>query len=105
MIGSFIFSSIIDKTAKYQLMLKIVCFIGIIAIPFTYLSLRPDNRIWFSVNLVFLGIAVIPCIPIAYSYSVELTYPVSEAMSNGMMIMYSQIYGTLLVLLFLIISL
>ena len=50
------------------------------------------------VNIGFLGIFVLPMIPIGYSFSVELTYPVSEAMSNGFMIFLSQIIGSVLVI-------
>ena len=96
-IGSFVFGFLIDKTSKYQTILRVVIIIGVVSIPFTFFTLPSGNGFLFAFNLVFLGIAVIPIIPIAYSYSVELTYPVSEAMSNGMMIMFSQIYGTLLV--------
>jgi hypothetical protein len=48
--------------------------------------------------MFFIGISLIPIIPVAYSFSVELTYPISEAMSNGMMIMVSQLFGTFLVI-------
>jgi hypothetical protein len=36
-----------------------------------------------------MGFTVIPIIPISYGFAVELTYPISEAMSNGMMILVS----------------
>jgi len=43
-----------------------------------------------------MGFFSIPMTPIAFAYSVELTYPVPEAMSNGMMIFPSKIYGAVL---------
>lgn len=55
----------------------------------------PEGKIvLLSVNLVFLGVFVLPIIPLGYSFSVELTYPVSEPMSNGIMILISQLVGT-----------
>lgn len=78
-------------------MLRTIMIIACVSIPFVFLTLPSGNTVIFSVNIAFVGMAVIPAIPIAYSYSVELTYPISEAMSNGMMILFSQIYGTLLV--------
>lgn len=50
----------------------------------------------FAANLAFVGFSVIPIIPISYSFAVELTFPTPEAMSNGMMILPSQIYGATL---------
>lgn len=43
----------------------------------------------FSINLAFIGFFVIPIIPSSYAFAVELTYPVPESMSNGMMILVS----------------
>jgi len=43
----------------------------------------------FALNLMIVGVSVIPIIPVSYGFAVELTYPLSEAMSNGMMIMVS----------------
>ncbi len=50
----------------------------------------------FSFNLAFIGFSVIPIIPISYGFAVELTFPVPEAVSNGMMILPSQIFGALM---------
>lgn len=55
--------------------------------------------VWVTaVNIGILGVFVLPMIPIGYSFSVELTYPVSEAMSNGFMVFISQIIGSVLVI-------
>ena len=47
-----------------------------------------------SVLLAVFGVCILPCIPICYGFTVELTYPLSEALSNGIMMTVSQIYGT-----------
>lgn len=41
------------------------------------------------------GSSVIPIMSVAYSFSVELTYPMSEVLTNGMMISATLIWGTL----------
>jgi hypothetical protein len=54
-----------------------------------YFSL-PSMNIYFVIpNVFLLGFFTIPIIPIGYSFSVELTYPISEIMSNGIMMMFS----------------
>ena len=40
-----------------------------------------------------MGFATIPMSMIAINFSVELTYPAPEAMSNGMMILPNKIFG------------
>ena len=39
----------------------------------------------------FLGFLLLPIIPVGYAFGAELTYPISEAMSNGVMILFSQV--------------
>jgi len=53
------------------------------------ISLPSGNVTLMAINLAVLGFFMIPIIPLGYSFSVELTYPVSEAMSNGLMVFFS----------------
>ena len=41
-----------------------------------------------------IGFFVIPISPVAYAFTVELTFPVPEALTNGMMVTLSLIWGT-----------
>ena len=61
--------------------------LAIFTIPYPFL---------FGLNVAVMGFSTIPMTPIAYSFSVELTYPTPEAMSNGMMILPNKVYGTLI---------
>lgn len=96
-VGSFICGIILDKTSKYKLMLFLVSLISMISVFCCLFTLKSGSVPLFSINLMFVGASVISIIPVSYSFAVELTYPISEAMSNGMMIMVSQIFGALIV--------
>lgn len=99
LIGSIIFSYYMDKTQKYLRMLRISSFGSLISSICIILTL-PTQNVWIlNTNIAFMGFFLIPIIPIGYSFSVELTYPVSEAMSNGVMVFFSQILGTLITIL------
>ncbi len=73
-----------------------VCFASIATIALTFYTLPSRNVALFSVNLVLVGLTVLPIIPIGFAFSVEVTFPISEALSNGMMILVSQVFGTCL---------
>ena len=88
-IGSFVFGVILDRTAQYKKILTIISVASVFSIILTMITLPYGNVLLFSFNLMLVGVSVIPVIPISYSFAVELTYPISEAMSNGMMIMAS----------------
>ncbi len=95
-VGSFFFGIMLDKTAKYKRILNIITFLACLFIALAFWTLQSRIVALFSINLAFIGFFVIPIIPCSYAFAVELTYPVPESMSNGMMIMVSQIYGTCL---------
>jgi len=70
-------------------MLKVVLFgslIGNIAMFFTL----PSKTMYAIIpNVAFLGFFLLPILPLGYSFGSEITYPTSEAMSNGIMCMFS----------------
>lgn len=95
--ASFIIGVILDKTAKYKMILLFLAFGSVISVGMTVFILPSHSVLMFSMNIGLVGATIIPIIPVSYAFAVELTYPIPEAMSNGMMVMLSQIFGTLLV--------
>lgn len=63
------------------------------------IKLGPDYFIYACINIGILGFFIVPIMPVAFSFAVELTYPVSEALSNGTMGLVSQVLGVLETLL------
>ena len=62
----------------------------------TGLYTLPSGEMYLIIpNISLLGFFVLPIFSISYTFAVELTYPISEAMSNGIMVFTSQIMGTL----------
>jgi purine-cytosine permease-like protein len=46
--------------------------------------------------MFFLGLFVIPLAPVSYAFAVELTFPVPEQVSNGIIILPAKFFGTAL---------
>lgn len=44
-----------------------------------------------------MGFAMIPVFPCGMAFATELTYPIPEAMSNGIMLLWSTVLGSVLV--------
>ena len=88
-LGSFIFGVILDKYAKYLLILRLICFASSATIFLAMITLPLKHVALFAFTMGIVGLAVVPIIPLCYSFAVELTYPLSEAMSNGMMVLFS----------------
>ncbi|CDW84540.1 UNKNOWN [Stylonychia lemnae] len=97
LIGTLVFGIILDKYAKYKLITNIMTIGACISLSLIFWTLPTSNVLLHSANLAFAGFFITPIIPIGFAFSVELTFPVPESVSNGMMSMICQIYGTIMV--------
>lgn len=89
LIGSFVFSGFLDKYNAYLKILRIVCFGSLFFATMMIISLS-TGKVWLTtINISFLGFFILPIIPVSYSFAVELTFPVAEAMSNGTLMLFS----------------
>lgn len=86
-VSSFIVSSTIDKTKRFLLAYRLLSFAGLIIWMTMYITLPLGKTFWLSLNLGLLGAALVPIVPLGFSFSVELTHPVSEPMSNGVLVL------------------
>jgi len=86
-LGSFIFSSILDKHKTYKYIFRASCFgtLGFASMLIgTFLT---GNLVIVTLNIGAMGFFILPILPVGYNFACEITYPVSEVMSNGMMML------------------
>lgn len=95
-LGSICTGVLLDKFHKFKLTLMLISFASIALMSLVLLTLPSKNVGLFTFNLVLLGFGAIPLTPLAFGFTVELTYPTPEAVSNGMMLLPSKIYSSLL---------
>ena len=76
-------------------MLILICFLSGTVFGIAIFSIPSKNAIGAAITFMFIGVAMIPIMSVAYAFSVELTYPLPEALTNGMMISLSLIWGTI----------
>ena len=96
LIGSFVASGILDKYAAYKKVTCASCWGTLIFGSMLLGTFLTGNIIIVSINIACMGFFILPILPIGYSFAVEITYPVSEVMSNGTMMLVAQLLGTLL---------
>lgn len=104
-IGSTIFASQLDKTAKYKKTFIIVCVGSLImaslAIPVFFSGDRsvdpkvPPSLPLCCVMVALMGFFILPVLPVGFSFVTEVTYPVSEVMSVGTMMLAGQIMAVI----------
>lgn len=98
-IASLIVSIIVDKTKKYKATLMFLNVAGIIFMTTAGLSLEmlsSKYRYYFAFSLYTLIISsIVPIYTTAMDYVCEITYPVGECISGGLIMCFNQIIGAL----------
>lgn len=94
--GSFLGGFILDKQPKFKRSVICISIIGLLFYGCLMLSLETSNLILVATNFGLIGFTVVPILPISFAFAIELSYPVPDPMSNGMMLLVSKIYGAVL---------
>lgn len=89
LISSFIVSGYVDKTKKFLLIYRILSVCSLIFGSSIAGVLTTKKVFWMNINVALLGASLVPIIPLGFSFSVELTHPVSEAFSNGVIVFFA----------------
>ena len=56
-------------------------------------------NIFISINILLMGILIVPIIPIGINFSSELTFPIEPTVITGTLMMVGQLGGLMLALL------
>lgn len=95
-LGSFIMSSYLDKYKTYKIILRTSCF-GTLGFGSMLMgTFLTGSLIICTINIGIMGFFILPILPVGYNFACEITYPVSEVMSNGVMMLSAQLSGVLL---------
>jgi predicted MFS family arabinose efflux permease len=96
-VGCFIMSTLSDKYRKYKMLLIISILMATTSLFIITFTSDPILLYLFS---FLLGYGILSAGPIALEYAVDLTEPVPEASSNGMLMMIGQVGGIIFILFF-----
>lgn len=98
--AGFVFSKYLDEPDNKQRRLMIVLHMIGIGSLLSYIlllfSLKPNNNLLITLNISMLGIFNVPVTPIGFYAAAELSKPVSEVMSAGVIMTSGMIDGVLM---------
>ncbi|GFO44746.1 major facilitator superfamily domain-containing protein 7-like [Plakobranchus ocellatus] len=98
-IGAVVAGLIADKTRKFAEVTKIgFCCSVLAGIAFTQLSRIRGQSIAIAISITFFGMFGFAIYPTSLELAVELTYPVAEATSTGLVFLSGQLQGIVLML-------
>lgn len=97
LVASYIYSAILDcskdKDGMMIRLLNVISYGSLISFLIMMLMLRPGNLTGVTMTIALAGIFLIPIMPIGYYAAVELSRPVSEPMSSGLIMVAGMIFG------------
>jgi len=98
-VGCIVMSALSDKFKKRKLLLIISVSIATISLFILTPPFTTDPVLLYLFNFL-LGFGILSAGPVALEYAVDLTKPVPEATSNGMLMMIGQVGGIIFILFF-----
>ena len=93
-LNSFFLGSILDKYQCYKKLMIIISALSLATNLMHFGSLPFHNTMIEAFVMLLTGMSVVPITSVAYVFSVELAFPVPEALTNGMMITVGLIWST-----------
>jgi MFS family permease len=94
--GAVIGGLLTDRYRRFKFSITVVCVLVSLLTMMTFITLPTGSVALLAFNLGLIGFAGVPITPLSLAFAVELTYPTPEAMSNGMMLLPSKIYGAIM---------
>lgn len=96
-VGAGILSTLSDKYQKRKIFLVLAM---LVSIPLTQLLLIIDSFTLVMILAFVFGFFLVSALPIGLVYATEITYPISEETSNGVMMTLGQIAGIIFLISF-----
>lgn len=91
LVSAIIFSAIVDRTKQFNLIQRTLCFLSLLSFLPMFVTV-PSGNLWLlAMNTSVMGVFMVPVIKISYTYVVELTHPIKEPVSNGVLQLSSMI--------------
>jgi len=94
--GSIICGLILDKTKAYKKTTVVIYLSSLTAMIIYTATLGIDNIYILYASSVFLGFTMTAFLPVGFEFAAEITYPISEGTSSGLLNASGQIFGIIL---------
>ena len=93
--GAFGHAFLLDMYKKFKLQYLIIGFLCIASMSTVTAIISLKSMVITSIGLAFLGISQLPIIGVSYSFTSEVTYPVNEALSCGVLQLFGSIVASI----------
>ena len=88
-LNSFYIGSLLDKHQCYRKALIFLCCSSVITLSLSFYGLPSGDVLAASGIMMLAGATLIPIVTVCFSFAAELSYPVPESYSIGIMISFA----------------
>ncbi|XP_021355956.1 major facilitator superfamily domain-containing protein 7-a-like [Mizuhopecten yessoensis] len=97
--GAVISGIYVDKTKRFEEVVKVSFAMAIVfAVGFMEVSRLRDQEALIAASICVFGMFGFALYPISLEMAVEITYPVAEATSSGLLVVSGQVQGIIMIL-------
>ena len=96
-IGSGIFGGYVEVTRKYKAAMIAIGAIAVVA-PLGLLSALYTGEVWPVCAAAFVLGFDLAILPVGIDFGVEVTYPIAEPISTGLLMSFAQLFGIVMVI-------
>ena len=97
--NSFFIGVLLDKYQCYKKAHMTVCIGSVVTLALSAIGLPTGNTLIQASIMMLTGAAIIPNVTISFSLAAEVSFPVPESYSIGIMLCSAQLFGFILVIL------
>jgi len=99
-VGASMSSVFVDRTKKYELTIKVCLAVAVlIFVGFLQMALHDNLAVFIAIAAALLGLTGLATYPVGLEMSAECSYPVSQTLSTGMIVLSGQIQSALYIIL------
>ena len=84
-IGSFVFGVYVDVTKRFQKSVLLICCLSVVTFGAFMIVINLEIALLVAAACAFVGGTMVPILPVGFEYAIEITYPIGEAMSAGVL--------------------
>eukprot|EP00929_Paragymnodinium_shiwhaense_P040682 TRINITY_DN21209_c0_g1_i1.p1 TRINITY_DN21209_c0_g1~~TRINITY_DN21209_c0_g1_i1.p1 ORF type:complete len:477 (+),score=60.21 TRINITY_DN21209_c0_g1_i1:96-1526(+) len=96
-VAAIAFGLLMSCTHAYLALWRILCVGNLVSLTFIFVCLRPDHYLLMYLSSAVLGMTVLPTLPVTLACAAEVTFPVPDQASSGLLMFAGNILGALFI--------
>lgn len=93
MVGTIIIGKHVQKDKEYKMVIAILCAMSFTFLFTLFVFINKDYEWVSGILFTSLGFCLLPLYALSIDFGAELTYPISESVSTGILMMFGQIFA------------